>query len=125
MLDKKIVRLSSLLLALGVILGAFGAHGLKNRIDPLAMATYQTGVQYYFYHAFALLCYALAMKTFKLESKKSTALLFLLGLTLFSGCCVLYALSGVKTFAMIVPLGGVSFVLAWCKMFWDLRALKN
>ncbi len=117
--------MATLLLGFGVLIGAFGAHGLKTRIDPIGMSTYQTGVEYYFYHALALLLYGISMKAFHLKAKASTAILFLIGISLFSGCCFLYALTGNKTFAMIVPIGGISFVLAWSKFFLDLRNVET
>jgi uncharacterized membrane protein YgdD (TMEM256/DUF423 family) len=102
---------ASFLLAIAVMIGAFGAHGLEGKISQKALDTYQTGVTYHFYHALALLSLS-AFHHQKIYSKLA-CLFIALGILLFSFNCYLYALTGIKTFAMIVPLGGLSFILGW------------
>lgn len=104
----KLAAFASILLALAVALGAFGAHGLEGKISEKALATYQTGNTYHFYHALALFALGLS----PLRSRVGVALLTA-GIVLFSFNCYLYGLTGVRTFAMIVPLGGVSFIAGW------------
>jgi uncharacterized membrane protein YgdD (TMEM256/DUF423 family) len=101
----------ALFLGLAVMLGAFGAHGLEKSLSEKAIATYKTGVTYQFYHGFALLILALLpVRSFQV---KRITLLFILGIFLFSFNCYIYALTQIKTFALIVPVGGVSFIGAW------------
>ena len=106
------IILAALLLAAAVITGAFGAHGLEGKLSEKALETYHTGVTYHFYHAFGLLMLSLWEKAF--SAKASAAKwFFILGILLFSFNCYFYALSSIKTFAMIVPIGGVCFILGW------------
>jgi len=102
--------ISSLILCLAVLLGAFGAHGLKKFLTPELLETFKTGVNYQFLHGFAILIVANLSKEIDF---KSVNMLFLLGIVLFCGNCYLYSITQIKAFAMIVPLGGVSFVGAW------------
>jgi uncharacterized membrane protein YgdD (TMEM256/DUF423 family) len=103
----------SLTLLLAVALGAFGAHGLKNMLEPKYLATFETGVRYQFYHGFALLFLALGASYFEDVKLYKIGKWFLVGLLLFSLNCYLYAVTGIKAFAMIVPFGGLSFIIGW------------
>ena len=106
-----IIGCTTLLLA--VLLGAFGAHGLKNLVEPQYIETYKTGITYQFYHGFALLFIgALSQLNPQLALNKA-ATAFIFGILLFSFNCYLYTLTQIKTFAMVVPIGGVSFILGW------------
>src|SRR5690606_11378182 len=96
----------------GVGLGAFGAHGLQASLDAKAMATYQTGIQYLFYHGLGALALASLSQQLHLEFNKSRWAL-VLGLLVFSGGCMAYAVTGQKFLAMIVPLGGIGYLLCW------------
>ena len=104
---------ASLVLFLAVALGAFGAHGLEKTLSEKALKTFHTGVRYQFYHGFALLFLGLAFETFKEAKLKNIGNFFLLGIFLFSVNCYLYAVTGVKAFALIVPFGGLSFLAGW------------
>lgn len=101
----------------GVALGAFGAHGLKQRLDPKWLDIYQTGVQYHLVHAVALLAIGLIMtQPMPLACRAwlaRSAWLMLVGLLLFSGSLYALAVSGVSAIGMITPVGGVSWLLAW------------
>lgn len=107
-----LASLATFLLALSVILGAFGAHGLEGKLSEQAMATYQTGVTYHTTHALALLVIGLASLT-RTRAVTFGVWALCLGILLFSGLCYAYALTGVRTFALFVPLGGLSFIFGW------------
>jgi uncharacterized membrane protein YgdD (TMEM256/DUF423 family) len=109
---KKYLILAGFILMIAVIMGAFGAHGLENKISEKAMQTYQTGVRYHFYHGLAIMLVAIIGKLLNLNLKLSKNF-FITGIILFSGNCYLYAMTGIKTFAMIVPIGGVAFIIGW------------
>lgn len=104
---------AGIFLFLAVALGAFGAHGLEGRVGPKALNTWKTGVTYQFYHAFGLLVLACLNAQFKELKLSWTYKFFIVGIILFSFNCYLYTLTSIKTFAMIVPLGGVSFLIGW------------
>lgn len=98
-----------------VVLGAFGAHALRERIDVSLMSAYQVGVQYHFYHTFALFGLGLLGQCLSLTPRiKLSALLFAVGILLFSGSLYLMAVSGIRQLGMITPLGGVCLIAAWC-----------
>lgn len=102
---------------LAVGLGAFGAHGLKNRLDADMMAVYQTAVQYHFYHALALLAVGLLIQF----GGSSTALKvsgwsFALGIVVFSGSLYALSLSGVRVLGAITPIGGLMFLVGWAAL---------
>jgi uncharacterized membrane protein YgdD (TMEM256/DUF423 family) len=99
---------------IGVGMGAFGAHGLKNMISPEMLAVYQTGVNYQMWHALGLIGIALIRRNDS-ESKllNWAGWLMLIGIMLFSGSLYLLAIMDVKQLGMITPFGGVCFLLAW------------
>ena len=106
---------------LGVILGAFGAHFLKTRIDAYALSVFEVGVRYQFYHAFALILYAYFLQ-WTPSPWLLPAVAFLLGTILFSGSLYALALSGVKILGAITPVGGLAFLIGW--LSWLLKILK-
>ncbi len=100
--------------ALSVVLGAFGAHGLKARLAPEMLATFQTGVQYQFYHSLGLILAGLVLHTLKASTLVSAAgVLMLAGIILFSGSLYLICFTGMRSFGMIAPIGGTAFIVAW------------
>jgi uncharacterized membrane protein YgdD (TMEM256/DUF423 family) len=99
---------------IGVGMGAFGAHGLKNLLAPEMLTVYQTGVSYQMWHALGLVGIALAHR----HEPESRLLhwagwLMLIGIVLFSGSLYLLAIMDKKELGIITPFGGVSFLLAW------------
>lgn len=98
---------------LAVILGAFGAHVLKGIISPEMLETYKTGVQYQFYHTFALLAAGILMNFNRSKALKWSAYLFILGMILFSGSLYVLAISGLKVLGIITPFGGITWIAAW------------
>lgn len=99
---------------IAVALGAFGAHGLKQRLSADLLAVYQTGVQYHFYHTLALLAVGLLMLQWPLNnSLRWSALLFCIGIVIFSGSLYVLSISGVRWLGAITPIGGVAFLAGW------------
>ena len=99
---------------LAVIIGAFGAHGLEKSLSPHALSRYHTGVEYQFYHVFALIFVGI-LKTEKASSSllKYSVIAFSIGILLFSGSLYLYAITGITKFGMVTPLGGLAFIIGW------------
>ena len=102
-------------LALAVILGAFGAHGLRTRLDAYAMSVYERAVFYHFVHAMGLLVVSLLPRLGALSPATGSwvCALLLAGLVIFSGSLYLLAVTGMRGFGMITPIGGLSFIVAW------------
>lgn len=100
--------------ALGVALGAFGAHALRTRLSPERQQTFETGVRYQMYHALALL-----LTSFLTGQRPDNSLLsmagwfFLLGILLFPGSLYLLVLSERRWLGAIAPLGGLAFIAGW------------
>jgi uncharacterized membrane protein YgdD (TMEM256/DUF423 family) len=98
---------------LGVAAGAFGAHALKARIDPDMLLVYETAVRYQLIHAIALLAVGLAAVLRPARRWSIPIGLFAVGTVLFSGSLYALALTGIRWFGAVTPLGGVSFLLGW------------
>lgn len=120
---KSILVSGAVFMALGVLIGAFGAHGLKSQLSPDMMQVYKTGVEYLFYHAIGLMIVGLT--GFHIHSRwlLRAGILIMLGILLFSGSLFALALSGIKLLGIITPFGGVSFVVGW--IFFAISLLKK
>ena len=105
--------LGALLAAVGVGLGAFGAHGLRGRLSPEMMAVFETGVRYHMYHALAIMITAALMPRIDGRAVVTAGWSFTAGIVLFSGSLYALALTGVTTLGAITPLGGVAFLVGW------------
>ena len=110
---KLFLSLGAISGALGVIIGAFGAHGLKSKLSAEMLTVYQTGVQYQFYHTFALLAVGLLAMKFQSGLLTSSGWSFLVGMILFSGSLYALSISGIKTLGAITPIGGLFFIVGW------------
>lgn len=117
---KSMMVLGSVLAGLGVVLGAFGAHKLKQLVPAESVNTFQTGVQYQMYHAFALIIAGLIADRVVASGQLSWAgWSFLIGIVLFSGS--LYALVALKAtqkvglggLGILTPIGGLFFIAGW------------
>lgn len=123
-LSKRALFVGTLLLGLAVLIGAFGAHGLKALVTPEKLVTFETGVRYHFYHGFGLVLLGLFSQFFPQEKLGVTFTAFIAGIFIFSFNCYLYVLTDMKVFAMIVPVGGLLFVLGWLHWSWKIFRLK-
>ena len=124
-MHRWILATASLLSMAAVIIGAFGAHALKGKIETDMLRVYETGVLYHFLHALALGLVGLAANSDKYPHGwlKIAAILFIVGIVLFSGS--LYALSviGIRRLGMVTPLGGLTFGAGWIAL--TIAALKS
>lgn len=129
-MQKTYLLLAAISGFLAVALGAFGAHGLRDKLGADLLAVYQTGVQYHFYHTLALLAVALLLVAAPQSSSLSSASLssaslpsslllkwsgnlFALGIVIFSGSLYVLAISGVRWLGAITPIGGAAFLAGW------------
>ncbi|MDJ0834767.1 MAG: DUF423 domain-containing protein [Gammaproteobacteria bacterium] len=120
------LRSGLVLLLCGVILGAFGAHGLAQYLASAQLEVWQTATDYLFYHALGLLGLGIwsEPKTPHRLLKLSGLCLFV-GILLFSGSLYLMLLTGVRQLAMITPVGGTLFILGWLAWLLALPAVKQ
>ena len=114
MAAKSLLMTAGLLSALAVLLGAFGAHGLKAKLTPEMLAVYQTGVQYHMWHALGLAIVGVtALHWPRLNALRWAGGLMIVGIVLFSGSLYALALTNIKVFGAITPFGGLAFIVAW------------
>lgn len=111
------IALGAILAALGVVLGAFGAHALKDKFaSPHYVAIWETAVQYQMYHALGILALGILSNDAFLGSSSLLSwagYLMFTGIVFFSGSLYVLAVTGVKKLGAITPIGGMLFIVAW------------
>lgn len=127
-MNKRIIITASLFGILAVVLGAFGAHGLKGRIDADELKTWETAVHYHFYHVLALLF----LSTFsRIRSRliNTSYWSFTIGILLFSGSLYILATKNILHITQtsfigpVTPIGGLFFIIGWTSLL--LAAIRN
>jgi uncharacterized membrane protein YgdD (TMEM256/DUF423 family) len=121
---NKNLSITALLGALTIILGAFGAHALKEKLSPEILQSFETAVRYQMYHVLALL-FVNIYHGFSNKTKNMISYLFFMGIIFFSGS--IYAITaGVnpKSIWFITPLGGLLFIIGWVFMFYSFVKKK-
>ena len=116
------LSLGTVFAGLGIVLGAFGAHALKELLEPGQLQVFETGVRYQMYHAFALLLTGILSAHFPARAIRLAAIFFTIGILLFSGS--LYAMTllkiqgevGLGGIGIITPIGGLFFVAGWLSL---------
>lgn len=114
---------------LAVVLGAFGAHALKEKMSANMLQVFETGVRYQFYHSFALLVVGVLYQYYAVKNLEMASLFFIIGIALFSGS--LYAISllsinggSIGKAGIITPIGGLFFILGWVQLLWGILKTK-
>ena len=121
----------ALFAAMGVILGAFGAHALKQHLDAVSLATFETGVRYQMYHAFALLAVGVIHAGSPNRLVRAANALFTIGIVLFSGSLYLLSLrvasgsAGLGGLGIFTPIGGVFFIAGWVALVLGITQRKR
>lgn len=125
---KLIMLIAGISGGLSVILGAFAAHGIKEKISPDMLSVFRTGVDYQFYHSFALAMVGLSLIAQNIEQSMYLTWAFVcfgIGIILFSGSLYLLALTQKKIFGPITPLGGLFLILGWVFFYPSLGVNKR
>jgi uncharacterized membrane protein YgdD (TMEM256/DUF423 family) len=118
-MHKPYLITASVFAALAVVLGAFGAHALKQIMPPETVTTFETGVRYQFYHSFALLATGILFDKGKRSWMKFAGISFIVGILLFSGSLYLLTILratesvGLSKLGIITPFGGLFFIAGW------------
>lgn len=121
-MNKTFLIAAALIGALSVALGAFGAHGLKDKLNEYTLGIFETAIRYQFYHVFALLAVGLLYQSFNNGWMLWSGRLFIAGIVLFCGSLYLltYFLAnnneGMKWLGAITPFGGLCFIAGWICM---------
>lgn len=116
------LSLAAFLLGLGIVLGAFGAHSLEGKLSPYQQEVYQKATFYHLLHALGLIFVPLLFHT-GLASRKLcqiVCVLLLSGIIIFSGSLYALAITGIRNFGAITPIGGTCFILGWFCLSWGL-----
>lgn len=119
--NHRFVALGAWSALVAVAAGAFGAHALRSRLGPDLLAVFETGARYQMYHALALLAVAWVADRWPGRLVRAAGWLFVVGTVLFSGSLYALALTGVRTFGAITPLGGAAFLAGWACLALSVR----
>ena len=120
--DKKLWTIISAISGFtAVAIGAFGAHGLREKLSSEMIEVYKTGVLYQLIHSVVLLI--LSLNT--IIKSKLPSIFFLLGIILFSFSLYIYSTSGIRFFAMITPIGGFCFLIGWLLLIYEAIKVKS
>ena len=114
-----LIAISAINLALAVMLGAFGAHGLKARATEAQLGWWQTATDYFFYHALGLLLLGILAKVIPQLPIKPSFILIQLGILLFSGSLYIMALGLPRGLGAITPIGGALMIAGWLTLAWN------
>ena len=104
-----------------VILGAFGAHGLKDILDEYGKTIYEKAVLHHMFHTMAILVLGLIEKIQPELQLFLVGWAFILGIILFSGSLYILAITGIKSLGIITPIGGVFFIIGWVLLFMKVK----
>ncbi|QXO19344.1 MULTISPECIES: DUF423 domain-containing protein [Vibrio] len=117
MQSKYLLTFGGLFSGIAVALGAFAAHGLKAILSPYLLEVFQTGVQYQFIHAAALIACGILLQLPLAQKARNcfsrAAICFIIGIFCFSGSLYALALTGIKWFGPVTPFGGLLFMIGW------------
>src|SRR6201995_1139587 len=112
-MDRTFFLIGALSAFVAVAAGAFGAHGLKDRLSAEMLAIFEVGVRYQMYHAFALMAAAWASARWPGTLASASGWLFIAGMVIFSGSLYLLSLTGQRWLGAITPVGGLAFLAGW------------
>jgi uncharacterized membrane protein YgdD (TMEM256/DUF423 family) len=112
-MNKTFLIIGAVLMALGVGLGAFGAHALKQKLSVEMMAVYKTAVEYHFYHALGLILIGILYQLYPSKMIVASGWVVFLGVVLFSGSLYFLSITDIKWIGAITPIGGVAFIAGW------------
>ncbi|SNT35372.1 Uncharacterized membrane protein YgdD, TMEM256/DUF423 family [Ekhidna lutea] len=121
-MPKLFLTIASISGILSVALGAFGAHALKDKLQSEGTYdTYQTAVQYQFYHTLALLGIAILLMKVQSQHLVYAGYSMTFGILIFSGSLYILCFTGIKWLGAITPIGGLLFILGWIFMLLSAR----
>lgn len=104
---------------LSVMIGAFGAHALKSTLEAnQRLETFETAVQYQFYHSLALILLGLIILHAPHKAYSISGIGFIAGIIIFPGSLYTLSLSGITKFGAITPIGGLAFIVGWGALIW-------
>ena len=121
-MDRLFLAMGCVSAAVAVVLGAFGAHGLRARLVPDMLSTFEIGVRYQMYHALALLGVGILLPRAASPTLTLAGWLFVAGTVVFSGSLYALAVTGQRWLGAVTPLGGAAFIAGWLVLAWAVYA---
>jgi uncharacterized membrane protein YgdD (TMEM256/DUF423 family) len=123
-MTKTFILIGIVFACLSVVIGAFGAHALKNLlIQNQKQDIFETAVRYQFFHALAIICTGMLSYQFKVSLHLASSS-FLIGILVFSGSLYILSITNIKWLGAITPIGGVAFIFGWLVLFWEVMKMK-
>ena len=107
-----------------VLMGAFGAHALKNKLSEYSMSIYDKAVFYQIFHAIGILVVSILGQLFNTQDFNTSGWFFAIGIVLFSGSLFILSITGIKWLGAITPIGGVMFILGWVLLFFKVLKIQ-
>jgi len=122
MTNKFFLQAGAIMGAIGVVLGAFGAHAFKPMLEASGrMDTFETAVKYQFYHALGLVLISILLQNASVAAAKWynwAGYGMLAGVIIFSGALYTICFTGIKAFGAVAPIGGTLMIIGWALLFW-------
>ena len=107
-----------------VLMGAFGAHVLKDKLSEYSMSIYDKAVFYQVFHAIGILVVSILGQLFNTPDFNTSGWFFIIGILLFSGSLFILSLTGMKWLGAITPIGGVMFIVGWFLLFFKVLKIQ-
>ena len=121
-MDRLFLAMGCVSAAVAVVLGAFAAHGLRARLVPDMLSTFEIGVRYQMYHALALLAVGILVPRASSPMLTLAGWLFVAGTLVFSGTLYALAVTGQRWLGAVTPLGGAALIAGWLVLAWAVYA---
>ena len=115
------ITVGALMAGLGVAIGAFGAHGLRERLAPEDLIIFEVGVRYWMYHSFAVIVCGFVATRIDTGMLRAAAICFIVGTAVFSGSLYILVLTGQRWLGAVTPIGGVLFIVGWGLLAFSVR----
>ncbi len=112
-MDRLFLMIGALSAGISVAAGAFGAHALREKVEPRLLEVFETAARYQMYHALALIAVSYVVSRFPSSLANNAGWLFVAGTVLFSGSLYAMTFTGIRVLGAITPLGGVCFIAGW------------
>ena len=121
---KQFIVIGAVLGFLGVALGAFGAHGLKDKLSPDLFDVFEVGVRYHMYHALALVAVGLVAAQWPGNLVGWSGWAFTAGVVIFSGTLYVLVMTNTRWLGAVTPIGGLAFLVGWLLLAWHVIKVK-
>ena len=110
---KTYIIIGALLSAIGVVIGAFGSHSLKTKLNPEELVIYDIATRYLMYHAIGIISLGILAYNVPASVVEIPIIIMLIGIVLFSGSLYLISIKGYTKLGIITPIGGTAFIISW------------